>query len=100
MKLKLLISLSSQACTLLVNTMNQVVNNTKCLGKHLLEARTQHESNAEHDEFGYDRMKKLLTQNSHYDPTMIQKVIISKLYEFCGGKDLDDDYTMLVIKFN
>lgn len=57
-------------------------------------------SNADHDEFGYDRMKILLNQNSHYDPTMIQKVIISKLYEFCGGKDLDDDYTMLVIKFN
>lgn len=57
-------------------------------------------SNADHDEFGYDRMKNLLNQNSHYDPTMIQKVIISKLYEFCGGKDLDDDYTMLVIKFN
>lgn len=57
-------------------------------------------SNADHDEFGYDRMKNLLNQNSHYDPTMIQKVFISKLYEFCGGKDLDDDYTMLVIKFN
>lgn len=57
-------------------------------------------SNAERAEFGYDRMKKLLEQNAHYDPLMIQKVFISKLYEFCGGKDLDDDYTMLVIKFN
>lgn len=57
-------------------------------------------SNAEHDEFGYDRMKKLLDQNAHYDPAMIQKVFISKLYEFCGGKDLNDDYTMVVIKFN
>lgn len=57
-------------------------------------------SNAVHDEFGYDRMKNLLQQNAHYDPMMIQKVFISKLYEFCGGKDLDDDYTMLVIKFN
>jgi len=57
-------------------------------------------SNAVHDEFGYDRMKSLLQQNAHYDPKMIQKVFISKLYEFCGGKDLDDDYTMLVIKFN
>ena len=45
-------------------------------------------------------MKSLLQQNAHYDPKMIQKVFISKLYEFCGGKDLDDDYTMLVIKFN
>lgn len=57
-------------------------------------------SNVAHDEFGYDRMKSLLQQNAHYDPKMIQKVFISKLYEFCGGKDLDDDYTMLVIKFN
>ena len=57
-------------------------------------------SNANHDEFGYDRMKKLLHQNAHYDPTMIQKVFISKLYEFCGDQGLDDDYTMVVIKFN
>jgi sigma-B regulation protein RsbU (phosphoserine phosphatase) len=42
----------------------------------------------------------LLEQNAHYDPIMIQKVFISKLYEFCHDSDLDDDYTMLVIKFN
>lgn len=57
-------------------------------------------ANDEKEEFGYDRLKNLLDQNSHYDPVMIQKVIISKLYEFCGNKDLDDDYTMVVIKFN
>ncbi len=57
-------------------------------------------SNAKHEEFGYERMKSLLDQNAHYDPPMIQKVFISKLYEFCGGKDLNDDYTMVVIKFN
>ena len=56
-------------------------------------------SNAEGEEFGYDRMKLLLEQNWHYDPIMIQKVFISKLYEFCRQKDLNDDYTMLVIKF-
>lgn len=57
-------------------------------------------TNAKGEEFGYDRMKSLLEKNAHYDPVMIQKIFISKLYEFCGTKDLDDDYTMVVIKFN
>ena len=57
-------------------------------------------TNEENEEFGYDRLRNLLDQNSHYDPVMIQKVTISKLYEFCGNKDLNDDYTMVVIKFN
>lgn len=57
-------------------------------------------SNSKGEEFGFDRMKDLLEQNAHYDPVMIQKIFISKLYEFCGTKDLNDDYTVVVIKFN
>jgi len=56
--------------------------------------------NKENEEFGFDRMVTLLEQNAHYDPIMIQKVFISKLYEFCHDSDLDDDYTMVAIKFN
>lgn len=56
-------------------------------------------TNENKDEFGYERMKGLLEKNAHYDPVMIQKVFISKLYEFCEHKDLDDDYTIVVIKF-
>lgn len=55
--------------------------------------------NEVNDEFGFDRMSNLLEKNAHYDPVMIQKVFISKLYEFCKNVDLDDDYTMMVIKF-
>lgn len=57
-------------------------------------------TNAKGEEFGFDRMKTLLEKNAHYDPVMIQKIFISKLYEFCGTKDLNDDYTMVVIKFD
>ncbi|WP_420384958.1 GAF domain-containing SpoIIE family protein phosphatase [Roseivirga sp.] len=57
-------------------------------------------SNSKGEEFGFDRMKSLLEKNAHYDPVMIQKIFISKLYEFCGTKDLDDDYTLVVIKFD
>lgn len=56
-------------------------------------------ANEQMEEFGYERLRNLLQQNYHYDPVMIQKVIIGKLYEFCGNKDLNDDYTMVVIKF-
>jgi len=56
-------------------------------------------TNSEKEEFGFDRMQLLLDQNAHYDPIMIQKIFISKLYEFCGNQDLNDDYTMVVIKF-
>lgn len=56
-------------------------------------------ANAQKEEFGYERLQALLQQNHHYDPVMIQKIIISKLYEFCGNKDIDDDYTVVVIKF-
>ena len=59
-------------------------------------SETKNETN---DEFGFDRMSNLLEKNAHYDPVMIQKVFISKLYEFCKNVDLDDDYTMMVIKF-
>ena len=55
--------------------------------------------NNANEEFGFDRMTKLLEKNAHYDPVMIQKVFISKLYEFCQDNLLDDDYTMVVIKF-
>ena len=57
-------------------------------------------TNSENEEFGYERMKNLLEQNAHYDPVMVQKVFIGKLYEFCKNTNLNDDYTILVIKFN
>ena len=31
-------------------------------------------SNAQGEEFGYDRMKSLLEKNAHYDPVMIQNI--------------------------
>ena len=56
-------------------------------------------ANEENEEFGDDRLSNLLDQNSHYAPAIIQKEIISKLYKFCGHKDLNDDYTLVAIKF-
>ncbi|KYG82575.1 hypothetical protein AWN68_15105 [Roseivirga echinicomitans] len=56
-------------------------------------------SNHSGEEFGYDRMKKILTDNAQFDAVSIQKTFIKKLFEFCEDKNLNDDYTMVVIKF-
>lgn len=56
-------------------------------------------SNHEGEEFGYDRMEKILNDNAQFDVISIQKTFIKKLYEFCQNKDLNDDYTIVVIKF-
>jgi len=56
-------------------------------------------SNHSGEEFGYERMKKILTENAKYDAVSIQKTFIKKLFEFCEDKNLNDDYTMVVIKF-
>ena len=56
-------------------------------------------ANYDGEEFGYDRMERILNDNAKFDAISIQKMMIQKLYEFCENKDLDDDYTMVVIKF-
>ena len=56
-------------------------------------------SNHSGEEFGYDRMKKILNDNAKFDAVSIQKTFIKRLFEFCEDKNLNDDYTMVVIKF-
>ena len=51
------------------------------------------------EEFGFDRMKKILDDNAAYDAISIQKTFINKLFDFSEEKNLNDDYTMVVIKF-
>lgn len=52
------------------------------------------------DEFGFDRLKKLLEENATQSPKEIQKAIINSLYAFCETRHLEDDYTLVVLKFN
>jgi sigma-B regulation protein RsbU (phosphoserine phosphatase) len=56
-------------------------------------------SNHAGEEFGYERMEQILNDNAHFDPVSIQKTLINKLFEFCQNKNLNDDYTIVVIKF-
>jgi serine phosphatase RsbU (regulator of sigma subunit) len=56
-------------------------------------------SNFKSEEFGYDRLAKVINENSSLEVSELQKKIISDLYEFCGHSELDDDYTTVIVKF-
>jgi len=55
--------------------------------------------NAKSDEFGYDRLQEVVRKNSHKSTEEIEKELIKVLYKFTGTKAIDDDYTVLIIKF-
>ena len=51
------------------------------------------------DEFGYDRLAEVLTSVKDQSPMQIQERLINELYEFSGTKNINDDYTTMIIKF-
>ena len=55
--------------------------------------------NEKNEEFGYDRLKDQLIHNQHKAARDIRQEIIKSLHDFCGTDQLNDDHTMLVIKF-
>ncbi len=52
------------------------------------------------EEFGYKRLAEVLMEVRTLSPLQIQNHLISKLYEFSGTQNINDDYTTMIIKFN
>ena len=52
------------------------------------------------EEFGYDRLRDLLEKHAHASPEKIQEHLIEAVYNFNGNRFLNDDYTMVIVKFN
>ena len=51
------------------------------------------------EEFGFDRLQQLLEQHHNLNPEQIKDKIMEAVYAFCEHRQLEDDYTLLVIKF-
>ncbi len=51
------------------------------------------------EEFGYDRLTGVIQEVVEKSPREIQEHIINKLYEFSGTKNIDDDYTTMIVRF-
>ncbi len=55
--------------------------------------------NPNKEQFGYDKLETSLVKYANLSPERIQEGIINDLYEFCGKTSLEDDYTLLIVKF-
>ena len=51
------------------------------------------------EEFGYERLAEVLQEVKSLSPKQIQEHLISRLYEFSGTKNINDDYTTMIVKF-
>jgi phosphoserine phosphatase RsbU/P len=51
------------------------------------------------EEFGYERLAEVLKEVRTLAPKEIQQHLITKLYEFSGTKNINDDYTTMIVKF-
>lgn len=62
----------------------------------IVEAKNEHA-----EEFGYERLRHALTIYHAQNAEEIQQKLIDQVYDFIGSTTLpDDDYSLLVIKFN
>jgi phosphoserine phosphatase RsbU/P len=51
------------------------------------------------DEFGYERLAQTLIEVKEQSPKQIQEHLIARLYEFSGTKNINDDYTTMIVRF-
>lgn len=51
------------------------------------------------DEFGYEKLQATLEEVKNSEPKEIQDLIIKQLYEFSGTRNINDDYTTMIVKF-
>jgi serine phosphatase RsbU (regulator of sigma subunit) len=55
--------------------------------------------NFKKEEYGYDRLKNMLEQNTHLPLEQLKETIIKDLFSFSSEQDLNDDYTIVILKF-
>jgi serine phosphatase RsbU (regulator of sigma subunit) len=51
------------------------------------------------EEFGYEKLAEILLEVKSLSPKEIQEHLIGQLYEFSGTKNINDDYTTMIVKF-
>jgi sigma-B regulation protein RsbU (phosphoserine phosphatase) len=56
--------------------------------------------NAKGEEFGYERLAEMLLEVKILPPKQIQEHLIRRLYEFSGTRNINDDYTTMIVRFN
>ncbi len=55
--------------------------------------------NGKGEEFGSERLQEVLMEVRDKSSREIQEHLINRLYEFSGSKEINDDYTTMIVKF-
>ena len=56
--------------------------------------------NAEGEEYGYDRLLKILKSNRHEDADGLHAAVLRDLRGFIGSAEYDDDLTLVIVKWH
>ena len=56
-------------------------------------------ANFKKEEYGYEKLALLLKENKEKSSAQISQIIIDDLYAFVGDTNVNDDYTLLILKF-
>jgi len=56
-------------------------------------------ANFKKEEYGYEKLQLLLEKNKEKSSAQISKIIIDDLYAFVEDTNVNDDYTLLILKF-
>lgn len=56
-------------------------------------------TNNEGEEYGFERLKASLGQNAHLSPKQMSEKVLHNLYDYTGKNDLNDDYSIIILKF-
>jgi sigma-B regulation protein RsbU (phosphoserine phosphatase) len=56
-------------------------------------------ANGAGDEFGFENLQKAIAENIALSPKQMSEAVLNNLYEYTGDKDLNDDYSIIILKF-
>ena len=56
--------------------------------------------NENREQFGDERLKASFKEHCNKKPKLMKEGIKNDLSEFIGGLEIDDDYTLVIVRFN
>jgi serine phosphatase RsbU (regulator of sigma subunit) len=56
-------------------------------------------SNEMGEEYGIKRLTAVLGKNIHFNPKQLSDTVLEDLFSFNGRRDINDDYTLIIVKF-
>jgi sigma-B regulation protein RsbU (phosphoserine phosphatase) len=55
--------------------------------------------NHEGEEYGLERLQNALSKNTSASPKQLSDIVLNDLYDFTGKRELNDDYSIIILKF-